>query len=335
MEEIVFVSGTTDGLNFIANTYGEKYLKAGDEVLVSLLEHHSNILPWQKVCRETGAVLKVIPINELGEISLEAFESMLSSKTKVVAVTHVSNAIGTVVPLKSIIQSAHRHGAVVVVDGAQGVPHYEVNVRDLGCDFYVFSGHKLYGPTGIGVVYGKKDILASLPPWKEGGGMIENVTLTKTEYAKSPFRFEAGTMPIGEAIGLGAAIDYLKGIGMSNIAAYENELMHYALQKLSELSSIKLIGRPSHRASVISFTLQQGDIAKVGDSCDREGIALRIGHHCAQPALDFFGVKATIRPSLAFYNTHAEIDALINVLQAMDRNGRRTWTTHMDNAFGQ
>jgi cysteine desulfurase/selenocysteine lyase len=319
-KEIVFVRGATEAINLIANTLGKKYVNQGDEILVSQIEHHSNILPWQVLCRERGATLKVIPINHKGEILLEQYEDLLSHKTKLVAITHVSNSIGTVVPIDAMTKMAHRYGAMVLVDGAQAAPHMAIDVAAIDCDFYVISGHKMFAPTGIGVLYAKYAILENLPPWQVGGGMIEHVTFENVKYAPAPYKFEAGTGHIAGVIGLGAAIDYLNQVGLQNIAIYEHELMEYALQKIASLSGVILIGNPRERAGVISFVMKSVDTGTVGEYLDKWGIALRVGHHCAQPALNFFKVEATIRPSIALYNTRAEIDVFIKAMESISSN---------------
>lgn len=314
-KEIVFVRGATEGINLVANAFGEQFIQKGDEVIISLFEHHSNILPWKVMCEKRGAVLRVIPISESGELMMEEFAKLLNSKTKLVAVAHVSNALGTVVPVEKIVQMAHHYGAYVLIDGAQSVPHFEVNVSAIDCDFYVFSAHKMCGPTGIGVVYGKEPILDQLPPWQVGGGMIERVTMEKVEYAKAPYKFEAGTGNIASVFGLDATIDYLDSIGMSRIEAYEMGLMNYAIAQLSTVPKLKLIGSAPHKIGSIPFIIPGIDPDKIGVYLNEYGIALRTGHHCAQPVMDFYNVKGMVRPSLAFYNTTQEIDALVLALK--------------------
>lgn len=316
-KEIVFVRGTTEGINLVANTFGEKFIEKGDEVIISLFEHHSNILPWKEMCEKRGAILRVIPINEHGELRMEEFAKLLSSKTKFVAITHVSNVLGTIVPVEKIVQMAHSYGAYVLIDGAQSVPHFPVNVSAIDCDFYVFSAHKMCGPTGIGVVYGKDPILDQLPPWQVGGGMIERVTMEKVKYARAPYKFEAGTGSIASVFGLEATIDYLNSIGMSRIEAYETELMNYAIAQLSRIPKLKLIGTASHKIGSIPFIMPGIDPDKIGVYLDEYGIALRTGHHCAQPVMDFYGVHGMVRPSLSFYNTKQEIDTLALALQRL------------------
>lgn len=314
-KEIVFVRGATEGINLVANAFGEKFIQKGDEVIISLLEHHSNILPWKVICEKRGAVLRVIPINENGELMMDEFAKLLNNKTKLVAIAHVSNALGTVTAVEKIVQMAHHYGAYVLVDGAQSVPHFEVNVRTIDCDFYVFSAHKMCGPMGIGVLYGKEPILDQLPPWQVGGGMIERVTMEKITYAKAPYKFEAGTGNIASVVGLDAAIDYFDSIGMSRIAAYETELMNYAITQLSTVPKLKLIGAAPHRVGSIPFVISGVDPDKIGFYLNEYGIALRTGHHCAQPLMDFYNVQGMVRPSFAFYNTTQEIDALVSALE--------------------
>lgn len=308
--EVIFVRGATDGLNLVAQTYGRQNLKPGDEVLVSGLEHHSNIVPWQMLCLEKGAHLRVVHIDDAGVIPLDRFERTLNERTRVVALAHVSNALGTVNPIAHMIELAHRVGAKVVIDGAQAVPHMPVDVRALDADFYAFSGHKLFGPTGIGVLYGKEALLDAMPPSEGGGDMIRSVTFEKTEYNVLPYKFEAGTPDIAGIVGLGAAIDYVNTIGLDRIAAYEADLLHYASRVVESLAGARIIGTAPHKASVISFVLDGIHPHDVGTILDQQGIAVRTGHHCAQPVMDRFKVAATTRASLAFYNTPAEIDAL-------------------------
>jgi len=308
--EIIFVRGATEAINLVAQTYGRVHVGAGDEVLITAMEHHSNIVPWQILCEEKGAHLKVAPINDRGELMLDEFAKLIGPHTKIVAVTHVSNALGTVVPLRQVIDIAHRCGVPVLVDGAQAVPHFAVDVQALDCDFYAFSGHKVYGPTGIGVLYGKRALLNSMPPYQGGGDMISSVTFAKTTYNDLPFKFEAGTPDIAGAIALGAALKYITNLGMDKIAAHESELLAYATEAVGAIPGIRLIGTARDRAGVLSFVLDHVHPHDLGTILDREGIAIRTGHHCAQPVMDRFGVPATTRASLAFYNTFAEIDAL-------------------------
>lgn len=308
--EIIYTKGTTEGINLVAASYGRKFVKEGDEVIISAIEHHANIVPWQLLCEQTGARLRVIPVNDDGELLMDEYERMLSPRTKIVAVNYVSNALGTVNPVRRIIELAHSVDAVVLIDGAQSAPHLTVDVRELDCDFYVFSGHKLCGPTGIGVLYGKQQLLNAMPPYQSGGDMIAVVTFEKTTFNSLPYKFEAGTPNIEGAIGLGVAIDYLEGIGMEKIAAYEQELLDYATEVIGSIPGVKLIGTAREKASVLSFTVENVHPHDVGTILDQEGIAVRAGHHCAQPVMQRFGVPATARASFAFYNTKAEINAL-------------------------
>lgn len=312
--EIIFTRGTTEAINLVAQSYGRARLQAGDEILISWMEHHSNIVPWQMVCQQTGAVLKVVPINDQGELILEEYQRLLSPRTKIVAVTHVSNALGTINPIEEMIALAHRQDTPVLVDGAQSVPHMPVNVRQLGCDFFAFSGHKAYGPTGIGVLYGKQELLEAMPPYQGGGDMISSVTFAQTTYNELPFKFEAGTPDIAGAIGLGAAIDYLQRVGLDNIAAHEADLLEYGHQALASVPGLTFIGTARRKAGVISFVLDGIHPHDIATILDGQGIAVRAGHHCAQPVMDRFDVAATSRASFALYNTRAEIDALVQGL---------------------
>jgi cysteine desulfurase/selenocysteine lyase len=309
--EIVFVRGTTEGINLVAQTYGRQHVGAGDEVLITALEHHSNIVPWQILCEEKQAVLRVAPINERGEVVLEEFEKLLNERTRIVALAHVSNALGTVNPVARMVELAHRRGAPVLVDGAQAAPHMKVDVQALDCDFYTFSGHKVFGPTGIGVLYGKAALLESMNPYQGGGDMIRTVSFERTTYNVIPYKFEAGTPDIAGGIGLGAAIDYISGIGMEKIAAYEHDLLAYGTGQLERIPGVRIIGTARDKASVLSFVLEGVHPHDIGTILDREGIAVRTGHHCAQPVMDRFGIPATTRASLAFYNTFEEIDELV------------------------
>jgi cysteine desulfurase/selenocysteine lyase len=309
--EIIFVRGATEAINLVAQTYGRANVGAGDEVLITAMEHHSNIVPWQILCEEKSAHLRVVPINDAGELELDAFEKLLSPRTRIVAAAHVSNALGTVNPLRKIIQLAHAHDVPVLVDGAQAIPHLPVDVQALGCDFYVFSGHKVYGPTGIGVLYGKEEILAEMPPYQGGGDMISSVTFEKTTYNVVPYKFEAGTPDIAGAIGLGAALEYVSKIGMDRIAAHEHDLLVYATEKVGALPGVRLIGTAKERAGVLSFVMEGVHPHDLGTILDREGIAIRTGHHCAQPVMDRFGIPATARASFAVYNTRQDVDALV------------------------
>lgn len=322
-DEIVFVRGATEGINLVANTFGRKYIGAGDEIIVSQLEHHANIVPWQQLAAEVGAKIRVIPVDDTGQIILEEYVKLLCPRTRLVAITQVSNALGTVTPVAEVIALAHGAGARVLVDGAQSVSHLRVNVQALDADFFVFSGHKIFGPTGIGVVYGKKDLLETLPPWQGGGNMIADVTFDKTIYQPAPARFEAGTGNIADAVGLGAALDYVERIGLESIARYEHDLLVYATRGLSAIPGLRLIGTAAHKASVLSFVLPGYRTEEVGNALNQEGIAVRSGHHCAQPILRRFGVEATVRPSLAFYNTVDEVDLLVATVQRLaHRRGR-------------
>ncbi len=306
--EIIFVRGTTEAINLVAQTYGKKHLQAGDEIIVTAMEHHSNIVPWQMLCEETGAVLRIVPINDNGELLLEEYERLLGPKTRFVSVAHVSNALGTINPVRRIIELAHRHGVPVLVDGAQAVPHLKVDVQELDCDFYAFSGHKAYGPTGIGILYGKAALLDAMPPWQGGGDMILSVTFEKTIYNRLPHKFEAGTPDIAGVIGLGAAVDYVSALGMDTLAEYEHGLLSYATEALSAIPRLRIIGTAKEKASVLSFVIEGAHPHDVGTILDQEGIAIRAGHHCAQPVMRRFGIPATARLSLAFYNTREEVD---------------------------
>lgn len=319
-KEIVFVRGTTEAINLVAQTYGRAHIGAGDEILLTTMEHHANIVPWQLLAQQTGAVLRVAPINDAGELILDAFASLLGPRTKLVAVTQVSNALGTINPIETIIGMAHAQGIPVLVDGAQSVPHMPINVQALSCDYFVFSGHKLFGPTGIGVLYGKLPLLEEMPPYQGGGNMIRDVTFEKTTYQGSPQKFEAGTPDIGGVVGLGAAVDYLARIGMPAIAAYEHELLEYATQALSSVRGLRLIGTAAAKASVLSFVMDGIPNEQVGRHLDRYGIAVRAGHHCAQPTVRRYGLEGTVRPSLAFYNTQDEVDTLVSVLQRLKKD---------------
>ena len=313
--EIIFVRSATEGINLVAQTYGRKHVGAGDEVLITAMEHHSNIVPWQMLCEEKDAKLRVVPINDRGELMMDELPKLLGPRTKLLAVTHVSNALGTINPLRKIIEIAHSHGVPVVVDGAQAVPHVKVDVQELDCDFYVFSGHKVYGPTGIGVLYGKRALLEAMPPYQGGGDMIRSVTFEKTLYNDVPYRFEAGTPNIAGAIGLGAAIEYVNHLGIDNIAAHEHDLLVYATEALSAIPDIRLIGTAAQKAAVISFVIEGIHPHDIGTILDRSGIAIRTGHHCAQPVMLRFRIPATARASFAMYNTRGEVDALVEGIQ--------------------
>lgn len=309
--EIVFVRGVTEGINLVAYTYGRRHISAGDEIVISAMEHHSNIVPWQILCEEKNAILRVAPINPRGELLLDEFEKLLGPRTKLVSVVHVSNALGTINPVAEITQIAHQHGVPVFIDGAQAVAHMKVDVQALDCDFYSLSGHKMFGPTGIGVLYGKADLLNKMPPYQGGGDMIRSVTFAKTTYNELPYKFEAGTPNIAGTIGLGAAIDYINEIGLDHIEAYEHGLLAYGTAALERIPGLRIIGTAREKASVLSFVLDGVHPHDVGTILDREGVAVRTGHHCAQPVLEWFGVPATTRASLAFYNTREDLDALV------------------------
>ncbi len=312
--EIVFVRGTTEGINLVAQSYGRSVLKAGDEVLISAMEHHSGIVPWQILCGQTGAALKVIPMNDRGELLLDSYERLLSPRTRIVGLVHVSNALGTVNPVKEMISMAHARGIPVLIDGAQAVAHSVVDVRALDCDFYTFSGHKMFGPTGIGVLYGKTSLLESMPPYQGGGDMIKSVTFEKTVYNDLPYKFEAGTPNIAGSIGLGAAIDYLGSLKRDAIEAYENDLVSFATSSVEKIEGLRIIGTAKEKSGVLSFVLEHVHPHDVGTILDGEGIAVRTGHHCAQPVMERFGVPATVRASFAMYNTKEEVDALVRGL---------------------
>jgi SufS family cysteine desulfurase len=318
--EIVFVRGTTEGINLVAQSYGRKHIGAGDEILVTRMEHHANIVPWQLLAQQTGAVIRVAPINDRGELIPEEFAKLLNSRTKIVSLTHVSNALGTINPVGEIIRLAHARGVPVLVDGAQSTPHMPVNVQALDADFFVFSGHKVFGPTGIGAVYGKAALLEEMPPWQGGGHMIKDVTFERTIYQQAPEKFEAGTPDIAGVVGLGAAIDYLFKVGLPAIAAYEHALLEYATHALSTVPGLRPVGTAFTKASVLSFVIPGVPVEKIARHLDKQGIAVRAGHHCAQPALRHFGLEATVRPSLAFYNNHADVDALVAALHKLPSN---------------
>jgi len=324
-EEIVFVRGATEAINLVAQAWGRRNVGEGDEIVVTWLEHHANIVPWQQLAAEKGARLRVAPVDDDGQIILEEYEKLLGPRTRLVSFTQVSNALGTVTPAAEMTAIAHRHGACVLVDGAQAVSHMPVDVQALGCDFYVFSGHKVFGPTGIGALWGRKEILDATPPWQGGGNMIADVTFEKTVYQPAPARFEAGTGNIADAVGLGAAIDYVQAIGMETIAAYEHSLLDYATRGLLTVPGLSLVGTAREKAGVLSFVLDGFRTEDVGKALDREGIAVRSGHHCAQPILRRFGLESTVRPSLALYNTCEDIDALVAALMRIQAGRDRTW----------
>jgi cysteine desulfurase/selenocysteine lyase len=318
-EEVIYTSGTTGGLNLVAQSYGRNVLRPGDDVVISALEHHSNIVPWQLVCAQTGASLRVVPVNDAGEIEMTEYERLLGPRTKIVAFTHVSNALGTITPIERVIRLAHDAGAIVVVDGAQAIAHVGVDVRALDCDFYAFSGHKIFGPTGIGALYGKAAILDAMPPYQGGGDMIRSVTFEKTEYNDLPYKFEAGTPNIAGAIGFGAAIDYVEGVGIGAIAAYEDALLDYATRRVEAIPGLRIVGTAAHKAAIVSFTLAGVHAHDVGTILDNEGIAVRAGHHCAMPVMERFGISGTARASFALYNTIEEIDALATGIERVQR----------------
>jgi len=311
VEEIIFTRGTTESINLLASSFSHAFLKEGDEVIISGMEHHSNIVPWQIQSERYGFRIKVIPVHDNGELDIEAFKALLSNRTRLISITHVSNVLGAVNPVADIINEAHSHGIPVAVDGAQSVPHIKVDVQELGADFYAFSGHKIYGPTGIGVLYGRKELLEQMPPYQGGGEMIKRVTFEKTTYNELPYRFEAGTPDYVGSIALASALDYVQGIGMDAIAGYENELCRYALERLNDISGMRIIGNAPERSAVISFIV--GDIhpSDMGTLLDRLGIAVRTGHHCAEPLMDRFGIPGTVRASFSFYNTKQEVDGLV------------------------
>jgi cysteine desulfurase/selenocysteine lyase len=314
-KECIFVRGTTEGVNLVAYSYGRKFIGEGDEIILSQMEHHANIIPWQVLAEEKGAKIRVIPMNERGELIIEEYENLLNERTKIVAVSHVSNSLGTINPVKEMIATAHKFGVPVLVDGAQAIPHFPVDVQDLDADFYTFSGHKMFAPTGSGVLFGKKEFLDKMPPYQTGGGMIRTVSFEKTTYAPIPEKFEAGTPAIAAGIGLGAAIDYLNSIDFAEAARYEHELLEYATEKLSAIEGVKIIGTAREKASVLSFTIENVHPHDIGTILDQQGIAVRAGHHCAQPVMKFFDVPATARASFAFYNTREEVDKLVEAVQ--------------------
>jgi len=316
-KEIIFVKGTTDAINLVAQSFGHTQIKAGDEILITAMEHHSNIVPWQMLCQQTGAVLKVAPINQKGELQVDQFENLLSDKTRLVSVVHMSNALGTINPVKHLIDKAHARNIPVLLDGAQAIPHMCVDVQDLDCDFYAFSGHKLYAPTGIGVLYGKQELLEAMPPYQGGGDMIRKVTFEATEYNDLPYKFEAGTPAIAEAIALGTAIDYLVEVGMDSVAAYEAELLAYATEEARKIEGLRIIGEAENKGAILSFVLDKIHPHDIGTMLDSLGIAVRAGHHCAMPVMDFFQVPATARASFAMYNTVDEIDVLMDGIKSL------------------
>ncbi|HYV67683.1 MAG TPA: cysteine desulfurase [Myxococcales bacterium] len=312
--EIVFLRGTTEAINLVAQTYGRSRVSSGDEVLVTVMEHHSNIVPWQMLCEEKGAALRVAPMDDAGQLLLDEMEKLIGPRTRLLALGHVSNALGSIHPVREIVEMAHRRGVPVLLDGAQAAPHLAIDVRQIGCDFYAFSGHKLFGPTGIGVLYGKSELLEEMPPWQGGGDMISSVSFEKTTWNKVPHKFEAGTPDIAGAIGLGAAIDYVSRVGLPRIAAYEHDLLGYATEALQTVPGLRLVGTAKEKAAVLSFLLGDVHPHDVGTVLDREGVAIRTGHHCAQPLMRRLGVAATARASLAFYNRREDVDALVKAL---------------------
>ena len=313
--EVIFTEGTTESINLIASSFGKKHLTTGDEVLISTMEHHSNIVPWQMICEEKGAILKVVPINDKGEFLMENYKNLLSEKTKIVAVNHVSNTLGTINPVAAIIDLAHQKGALVLIDGAQAVPHTKVDVQALNADFYAFSAHKMFGPTGVGILYGKEDLLNDLPPYQGGGDMIKTVTFEKTTYNELPHKFEAGTPNIAGGIGIAAAINYINKIGIDKIEAYEHELLAYATEQIKQIEGVKIIGEADKKASVLSFVVEGTHPTDIGTIIDKLGIAIRTGHHCTEPLMNRFDIPGTTRASFAFYNTFEEIDVFINALK--------------------
>jgi cysteine desulfurase/selenocysteine lyase len=320
-KNIVFVRGTTEAINLVANACVKPLLKPGDEIILTLLEHHANIVPWQLIAEETGALIRVVPVDSTGQLLMSEYEKLFNANTKFVSATHVSNALGTITPVYELVQAAHRHGVRILIDGAQSVSHIPVNVSSLDADFYVFSGHKIFGPTGIGAVYGKEDALLQALPYQGGGNMIKDVTFERTVYNPPPLKFEAGTGNIADAVGLGAALDYVSAIGLENIYRYEHELLRYATSELLKIKGLKLIGTATEKASVLSFVLDGHSVTDVGKFLSSRGIAVRAGHHCAQPILRHFGLEATVRPTLALYNTHDDVDALVKALAELTRAG--------------
>lgn len=309
--EVIFVRGTTEAINLVSQSYGRRNLTSGDEVLISAMEHHSNIVPWQIVCEEKGAALRVIPINDAGEILIDEYQRLLNERTKIVSLVHVSNVLGTINPVKEMISMAHARGIPVMIDGAQAVPHMKVDVQDLGCDFYAFSAHKLFGPTGVGVLYGKRALLEEMPPYQGGGDMIKSVTFERTIYNDLPYKFEAGTPNIAGGIGLGAAIDYIGNLDMRALVSYEHDILEYATEQMSEIKRVRIIGTAREKAAVLSFVIEGIHPHDIGTILDDEGIAIRTGHHCAQPVMQRFGIPATARASFAFYNTKEEVDVFV------------------------
>jgi cysteine desulfurase/selenocysteine lyase len=319
-KEIIFVRGTTEGINLVANTYGRKYFQPGDEIVLTTLEHHANIVPWQMIAKQTGAVIRVVPVSDRGEIMLEDYQALLGPRTKFVSMTYASNSLGTILPVAEMTQIAKRYNARVLIDGAQSVAHIPTNVNELGADFFVFSGHKIFGPTGIGAVYAKEEVLEIMPPWQGGGAMIKNVTFEESSYNDPPTKFEAGTPNIADAVGLGAALDYVQQLGLLAIGRYEHELLEYGTERLSYINGLRLVGTARNKVSVLSFVLKDHRTEEVGKYLDQEGIAVRSGHHCAQPSLRRYGLETTVRPSFAFYNTKEEIDRMYEALKRLTRS---------------
>jgi len=315
IKEVIFTKGTTESINLVAASFGKKFIKEGDEIMVSEMEHHANIVPWQMLCEETGAILRVIPINDAGELDMDAYEKLFTSNTKLVSVAHISNALGTINPVKEIVDIAHENGAKIMIDGAQGIAHGSVNVKEIGCDFYVFSGHKIFAPMGIGILYGKEEVLREMPPYQTGGEMIDKVSFEKTTFNDLPFKFEAGTPNVGGILGLESALKYIEEVGISAAEAYEKELLDYATTRLSEFPKLRIIGTAKRKASVISFVIDGIHHYDAGTILDKLGIATRTGHHCAQPVMQRFGVEGTIRISLSIYNTKEEIDVFVMALK--------------------
>jgi cysteine desulfurase / selenocysteine lyase len=322
-KEIIFVRGTTEGINLIAHSYGRKFLQPGDEVVLSTLEHHANIVPWQLIAKEKGAVVRVIPVTDRGEVMMEQYQALLGPRTRIVSLTHASNSLGTILPIAEMTQMAKRYGARVLIDGAQSIAHVPVNVQQLGCDFFVFSGHKIFAPTGIGAVYAREELLEIMPPWQGGGSMIRDVTFEETTYADPPAKFEAGTPNIGGAVGLGAALDYVNRLGLANIGRHEQELLEYATARLAAIKDLRIIGTAREKVAVISFVLPNRRTEEVGRLLDQEGIAVRAGHHCAQPSLRRFGLESTVRPSFSIYNTKDEIDRLVEAVHRIAQSTTR------------
>ena len=319
-DEVIFTKGTTDGINLVAYSFGEAFIKEGDEIIISTMEHHSNIVPWQMLCDRKKAILRVIPISDKGELDMEAYQNLLSSKTKLVSVVHTSNALGTINPVKEITQSAKSVNAYVLIDGAQAAPHQKIDVQEIGCDFYVFSGHKIFGPTGIGALYGKREILEAMPPYQGGGEMIKTVTFEKTTYNELPFKFEAGTPNIADVMAFAVAMDYMNSVGYENIQAHENALLKYATDQLKQnFENVRIIGEADNKASVISFLLGNAHPYDVGALLDKMGIAVRTGHHCTEPLMNRLNIPGTVRASFAFYNTFEEIDLMINALKRAEK----------------